>query len=110
MTETSSVRYYRRLLSGLPKRLTVPELMRRLDLTYMQARTAAKRAGYQTSDGRKFCQRKKRRVIPEKADWTKSNADLARLFKVSRERVRQIRNELGKPFVESRGRHYNHSV
>ena len=37
-------------------------------------------------------------------DWTKSNLELGRQVNKSRERMRQIRNILGKPKVEARGR------
>lgn len=36
-------------------------------------------------------------------DWSMPNVDIARKMGVSRERVRQLRNNWGKPPVESRG-------
>lgn len=48
--------------------------------------------------------------LPEwvtKADWTMPNVEIAAKFGVSRERVRQFRVKLKKPFVESRGKKAN---
>ena len=56
------------------------------------------------TDGRRFAQLKTRKFNPKKADWTQSNIALARRWKVTRQRVQQIRKQLGHPKVESRGR------
>lgn len=94
--------HYRQLLKSLPSGLTQKEVATRLGLPYQTARQLIARARYRSEDGRRF--RPGRKFVPENADWTASNADLAREFGVSRERVRQFRKALGKPFVESRGR------
>lgn len=94
--------YYREAVRSLPPGLTQKEAACRLGLPYQTARQLIERHRYRAEDGRKF--RSGKKFLPDQADWTASNADLARQFGVSRERVRQWRKHLGKPFVESRGR------
>lgn len=93
-----------RAFASLPRGLTPTEISRRLGVDYHAALRLISRRRYRASDGRKFSQNHKRRLLPEQVDWTRSNADIAREFAVSRERVRVMRNRLRKKFVESRGR------
>ena len=91
------------MLAKLPKRLTHGEVASRLGTDYQATRRAIKRFRYPALDGRKFWQNSTRSLDPARVNWKFSNAAIARLHGVSRERVRQLREKLGKPFVESRG-------
>lgn len=93
-----------KIFRALPRGLTFSEVANRIGKPYQQTRNAIIKFGYRVTDGRKFSQNPKRKLRVEEADWTKSNMELANQFKVSRERVRFLRAQLGKPFVESRGR------
>lgn len=95
---------WNRLLRSLPRGLSYLEAADRLGLHYQQVRNAIKRLGYRAIDGRRFSQNHRRKIRAEDVDWSMSNIAIARLFGVSKERVRAIRDRLGKPFVESRGR------
>lgn len=99
-----NVELYSDLVRSLPPGLSQIEVARRIGLPYQSARQVIARCKYKSADGRAFSQNTKRRLMAEQCDWKRSNADLAREFGVSRERVRQMRDQLGKPFVESRGR------
>ena len=90
----------RKLLSGL----TIKEVACRLRVPYQTARRIIREYKYRTVDGRCYGQNDRRKFHPREADWKLSNIALARQFKVSRERVRAVRWQLGKPRVESRGR------
>lgn len=100
MTETK----WKSLLRSLPEKLSYAEAARRLKLPYQSVRLAIIRHQYLAMDGRRFGKNGKRRIPVEEIDWTHGNADIARGFGVSRERIRVIRKQLGIPFVESRGR------
>lgn len=95
---------WKRMLRALPKGLTFTEAAQRLGTDYQQTRLAIQRHNYSATDGRRYSQNRIRRLAPEQVDWKMSNIDIAREFGVSRERVRVLRDRLGKPFVESRGR------
>ena len=90
-------------IKTLPPGLTPREAASRLGLPYHSVRAALRLNGYRAADARTLVQNSRRKLIPDRIKWTMSNADIARRFGVSREAVRQLRNELGKPFVESRG-------
>lgn len=91
-------------IKQLPPGLTGTEVARRLAVPYHQALVAIQKHRYRMTDGRKFSQNAKRKLDPEKADWSKPNYILAEEFGVSRERVRVLRKRLKMPFVEGRGR------
>lgn len=93
-----------KLSSRIPPGLTYIEASRRLGLPYQTARLALKRERYRAVDGRQYSQRGERKIRTEDVDWKQSNIEIARQCGVSRERVRFLREKLGKPMVESRGR------
>lgn len=99
-----------RKLAKLPKLLTGVELARRLGIDYQRVLRIVRETGYPMTDGRRYSQHRRRKFRPEDADWTLSNVALARQFNVSRERVRLIRKQLDKPFVEARGRPRKHGL
>lgn len=92
------------LIACLPPGLTFSEAAARLGTDYQATRNAIKRYGYKAADGRKFSQNGRRKLVPENVNWKLSNIEIARRLKISRERVRFMRAQLNKPFVESRGR------
>ena len=94
-------------LRSLPKGLTFDEAARRMGIPYRRACYLMHKGGYAALDGRRFGQRKNRKLVPEKVNWKLPNTEIARQFKVSRERVRQARERLGKKAVENRGRKPN---
>jgi hypothetical protein len=95
---------WRTLIRSLPKGLTFREAASRLGQNYNSTRLAIHRYKYRAVDGRRFSQIVKRKIKVEAIDWRRSNIEIARELRCSRERVRQLRSSLGKPFVESRGR------
>ena len=94
----------RKLLSSVPAGLSLGELARRTGMDYQKARRIAHAAKYRFTDGRSFAQNRRRLLDPDKVDWRQPNIDIARSFGVSRERVRKLRQDLGKRLVECRGR------
>lgn len=96
---------WKSLIDSLPPGLSYTEAATRLGKDYQCVRAAIKRHGYDAVDGRRFSQNHNRKFWFEGVDWKQSNADIGREHGVSRELVRRVRNRLGKPFVESRGRH-----
>jgi hypothetical protein len=92
-----------RKIRTLPENLTFNEAAKRIGLNYQSARRHLIAFGYPHSDGRKYSQSGKRRFDPDLADWSQSNIEIASQFGVTRERVRLVRKQLNKPFVESRG-------
>lgn len=81
----------------LPKGLTLQQAATRLKVKYHTARHWIKRINYKFSDGRQFIWTEQMRldrakVDPSKLDWSKPNVVLARENKISRERIRQLRN------------------
>ena len=95
---------WKSVLAKLPAGLTHGEVARRVGSSYGAARTASLKHGYLSLDGRSYGQLNRLKFDTAKADWSKSNVVLSREFKVSRELVRLRRKQLGKEFVESRGR------
>jgi len=95
---------WKQKLRDLPAGLTYSEVASRIGVGYFTARSAMLKHHYDAPDGRWFSKRGSRKVKPDKVDWTMPNIAIAKAFKVSRERIRMIRKQLGKPFVESRGR------
>jgi hypothetical protein len=83
--------------------LTLTEIARRLGKPHSTIRSAALRARYAFTDGRRYGQQPNRRFVPEDADWSRSNVELSRKYGVSRERIRFLRTELGHPKVGKRG-------
>jgi hypothetical protein len=88
------------LIRSLPPGLTFKQVAKRLKAPYSVARYGIHRYGYPARDGRSECQLRKRKVVPEKIDWTMSNVEIARKLLVSRERIRVVRRNLGAIFVE----------
>lgn len=99
-----------RQIRRLPRRLTGVELSRRLGLDYQAALRLVRKTNYPMTDGRKYSQATERKFIPEEADWSKSNVELAKIWGVTRERVRAVRKTLKIPLVESRGRKPKNAV
>lgn len=95
---------WRSLIGKLPPGLTVKQATAYLSRPYTQVRRWIKRYKYEHADGRAVMwtekrRRKRRRIAPERVDWTMPNVVISRITGVTRERVRQIRNELGLPKV-----------
>ena len=95
---------WKQKLRDLPAGLTYSEVASRIGVGYFTARSAMLKHHYDAPDGRWFSKRGSRKVKPDKVDWSMPNIAIAKVFRVSRERIRMIRKQLGKPFVESRGR------
>lgn len=91
-------------LKSLPEGLTISEVALRLGLGYQRCRTVIRESRYKSTDGRTMAQIKRRKIDPDSVDWTLSNIEIARKSGLSRERVRAIRERLGKAKVEARGR------
>lgn len=92
-------------LASLPSGLTISEVGLRLGLSYQRSRDVIRESGYKSRDGRTMAQIARRVLDPATVDWSLSNIEIARKSGVSRERVRAIRERLGKAKVEARGRH-----
>jgi len=92
------------LVKSLPFGLSYREAAARIGLPYQRVRLAMIRDKYPVADGRGFSQNGRRKLNPALLDWSKSNIALARQWKCSRERVRTLRQKLGLPKIESRGR------
>ena len=93
-------------IKKLPKGLSYVEAARRLGHEYSSARVALKEMKYPATDGRGQSKTRRQAVLKQfaGADWRMSNIGLALQFGVSREWVRQVREMVGAPFVEARGR------
>lgn len=92
--------HWPRLIEALPPNLTVDEVSQIFRRSANLVRRRLREHKYRYRTERKL-------VIPEwvaKADWSRSNSEIGAEANKSRERVRQWRNILGKPKVESRGR------
>lgn len=100
-------RNWKKLLRSLPRGLTFAEVAQRLGTPYQATRLAIIRYKYNAQDGRKYSQRNQRKLNPDQVNWRLSNKEIADQFGVSRERVRKVRERLGKPTVEARGRKPN---
>lgn len=83
------------LIGKVPPGLTVSEVASRLSLSYHQARYRMLKAGYRAKDGRETGQHNHRKFNPKPHEWRLKNADLARRYGVSRERVRKVRELRG---------------
>ncbi len=96
-------RDWKKLIRTIPRRSTYEEAAALLGQSYHMTRYWMIRFG-------KKARRKNNGLRPEtrrlckKADWSKSNIVIAAEFGVTRERIRQIRERIGKPKVEARGR------
>lgn len=80
------------------------EVGRYLELPYPSVFYWSKKLGYRPADGRTRCWPERRRLNLRRfdhsaVDWLQPNILLARRHKVSRERIRQLRNQLGQPKV-----------
>lgn len=78
-----------------PKPLTISQIAQRLRVPYHSARRLVLKFRYKARDGRANGQDHRRIFHPGKADWRRSNVELARKFGVSRERVRKLRERFG---------------
>jgi DNA-binding transcriptional MocR family regulator len=97
------------LIRQLPPRLSLKEAHRYIGESYDSTRRMLRRFRYRYRDARHTMQLATRRFNPDKADWSKSNAALARQWGVTKQRVHFVRRQLGKPFVDCRGRPPNKS-
>lgn len=95
MTQT----LWKQLIQALPKGKPaewVASIFRRDPVT---VRRILIKHGYELPKKRKY-------QLPEwvcRVDWKQTNAEIAKKFKISRERVRQFRKKLGKPKVGGPG-------
>lgn len=86
-------------IAGLPQGMTLSQASKLFQSPYSTIRYWLKKLEYHYDDGRSIAwdserKRKISKVDKEKIDWTKNNAVIARELGVSRERIRQLRNEL----------------
>ncbi len=85
------------LVGQLERGLSLQTAVRKLGKNYGIARYWLKRLGYQYSDARTAWtverKRKSRWFDHDRIDWSQPNVQIARQFKVSRERIRQLRNK-----------------
>jgi hypothetical protein len=88
------------IIASLPKGLTIAQAAKLLRYSETLVRRRMEDVGY------KWAVVEKSRVPPWAKDlnWKLANSELARNLCCSRERIRQIRDLLGKPKVENRGR------
>lgn len=95
------------MIEALPPNLTLSQAAQLLHRPYASVRHNLIRLNYPWRDGRslRFAFGQPVSRVPwEKVNWRLSNIVIAHRYRVSRELVRRIRNRLGKPFVEARGR------
>ncbi len=99
------------VLDKLPATVTIDEVARVCDVSYYCARHWMMKCGRwdpkrQRSKAGDMLRKKAFYQRFAKVDWAKSNVEIAAELGVSRERVRQVRNEFRKPKppLESRGR------
>ncbi len=93
---------WKSLLNSLSPNLSFSEAADRLKKPYQSVRSAMKKHGYASSDGRKS------NINIGEINWKDSNVKISRQFNVSRERIRVLRKKLQMPFVEARGRKKTH--
>lgn len=96
--------YWAMSIMMLPDGLTLTQAAKRLGKCYPYASIKLKQHGYkilETRGGFKG-KRKLTPAIIRRIDWSKSLAALGRKYDVSRERMRQVRNEQSKPKVNGR--------
>ena len=102
MTLSEIREMWRELIYSLPQGLSQQAAATHLKVKPCTARLWMKRYGYHSQDGRKTSWTPQRRILsqtlrPDKVDWSESNINIARMYNVSRERVRQVRNRLAAP-------------
>lgn len=90
-----------KVISALPKGLSVTEIAHRTGWSRDSATKRLRLYGYRTADGRHRAwsveERLRHAKLPfNEVDWSMANADIARKYSVSRERVRQVRKYLHK--------------
>lgn len=83
-------------IKSLPKGLSVQQAARRLRRSYHTTRYWLVKRGYHRVDGRAAGWSRSRwlmsaTVDPDKVDWTMRDAQIARKFGVSRQRIGQLR-------------------
>lgn len=93
------------MIRALPAGLKVEQAARVFRRSYTLTRRRLVANGYAFREARKY----EPPAWALKADWSLPNVDIARKYKLTRERVRQFRKKLKKPKVESRGRKLNHN-
>ena len=88
------------IIKSLPPGLTLAKAAKLLRYSQSSVRRWMEATGYEWAKNEKS-------LVPKWAmdiDWSIPNSDLARNLGLSRERIRQVRDLLGKPKVENRGR------
>jgi hypothetical protein len=88
------------IINALPKDLTIAQVAKLLRHSENLVRRRLEASGYKWVEVEKS-------KVPEWArgiNWKKTNSDIAFEFGFSRERIRQVRDLLGKAKVENRGR------
>jgi len=98
---TKNRKDWERIISSLPPGLTQWEAAKRLNRSPDTVRGWLLRLNYPYTDGRTCIWDENRpnrqRKLPFKTvDWSLPNVVIARWFRVSRERVRQVRERIGK--------------
>lgn len=103
-TRNRTFKDWHREISRLPKNLTLFRASRQLRISYPYASIKLNQHGYKVRETRGGFKgvRKLTPAILKRIDWTQLNADLGRKYKVSRERMRQVRLAHGKPKVNGR--------
>ncbi len=86
----------------MPVDLPRPEVARRLKMSQQATNRWISKAGYKTLDGRRTTWTPERhRSVQwfdwDRADWSKSNIELAKELGASRERCRVMRKKIGRP-------------
>lgn len=98
---------WERLISSLPPNLSQIAAAKYLGQKATTTRYWMVKLGYKFNDGRSNCwptkRRKKITRLPvNRVDWDLPNVVIAKRFNVSRERVRQVRDELQLPKIGGR--------
>ena len=88
------------IIKSLPPGLTLSKAAKLLRYSQSSVRRWMEATGYEWATTEKS-------LVPKWAkgiNWMMTNSDIARQLGFSRERIRQVRDLLGKPKVENRGR------
>lgn len=90
---------WRNEIDRMPDGLTLAQAAKRLEKAYVYTSIQLRKHGYKVRDTRGGFHGKKK-LTPDKIkniDWSRRDADLGRKYRVSRERMRQVRKSVGKP-------------
>ena len=98
---------WKQRISTLPPRMAITQAADYLGVKFGAMRYWLKKVGYDYSDGRTYSwpesrRLKRRQFDPKTVDWRKPNVLIARETGVSRERIRQVREDLNLKKVNGR--------